>query len=264
MTTIRYVRSIATASWIDPVTGLPEVDETPPGNSVTRQFLTGPEGFRFCNFLEVWATYDSVTNAFTGHGFTDASGIYTAPSFAGISSHRFPMRRGSVVATGDLVFTQLVGARTHSAEIIGGGAGVLGGAAAGAVLGSVVPFFGTAVGAGVGAVVGLIAGPSIARAVTHFPPIWSELELRIRPDGSTSSRVIRHSLFPSMSFYSRPVRAPLTPLETGAYSSTPPSGTYYNGVPNYETWLTAGWGTLGGSGSGATRGNPWGMNTYDL
>ena len=73
MSIVRYVRSAAAASWIDARTGLPEVDVNAPGAFVQRGFLTGAAGFRFANFMEIWANYDTDTRAIVGHGFTDFS-----------------------------------------------------------------------------------------------------------------------------------------------------------------------------------------------
>ena len=86
MSIIRYEHSIASVSWIDPATGLPEVDSNPPGAVVTRSFLTGSSGFRFDNYMEVWADFDTVGGTIVGHGFAPASGIYRSPSFAGVPS----------------------------------------------------------------------------------------------------------------------------------------------------------------------------------
>jgi len=226
MALIMYTRSAATASWIDPVTGLPEVDRNPPGAMAERGFLTGNAGFRFANFMEVWANYDTERHTIIGHGFTTASGIYTSPSFGGIPSRRFESVRNVQVGREPITFTQIVGARTESPEKIGGIFGPLGN-----ILGS---------------------------AITAFPPIWSEIRIQIYNDGRAEASVLRHSLFPSMTFYTRPINASGAPNEMGSYIRTPFGGSsYYNGVPNLNRWKENGWGATHRGSSGPTGGNPW-------
>lgn len=229
MTNIRYTRSAATASWIDARTGLPEVDAVAPAASVTRGFLTGSAGFRFTNFTEVWASFDTARGAVTGHGFTPASSVYRSPSFGGIPSQIMaPTRSARIIGTA-VEFIQIIGARTQSPERIGGFVGPLG---------------------------NIIAG-----AVVSFPPIWSEIRIRLHADGSTESEVLRHSLFPSLTFYTRPVNASLTPEESGLYQTTPvgPGVTVYDGMPNQDRWYQHGWGPLGAGTRGPVSGNPIGM-----
>lgn len=230
MPTIRYTRSAATASWIDARTGLPEVDRVAPAATVPRSFLTGNAGFRFANFMEVWASFDTTRGTVTGHGFTPASGLYRAPSFLDVPSQVMASTRTARVEGNSVVFIQIVGARTQSPEIIGGA----------------------------------IAGPLgniVASMLTAFPPIWSEISIRLHPDGSTDTEVLRHSLFPSMTFYTRPVLASMTAEEIGIYQRTPvgPGGEVYNGMPNYDRWYRHGWGALGAGSRGPVTGNPIGM-----
>ncbi len=229
MAIIRYVRSAATVSWIDPRTGLPEVDQTPPGASVSREFLTGSSGFRFVNFMEIWANFDVDRNTIVGHGMTQASGIYTSPSFAGIPSRRFQPIQLVRVGQEPITFRQTVGARTESPERIGGS------------------IFGP-------------GGNILASAVKAFPPIWTEIEIQLFNDGNTVASVLRHSLFPSATFYTRPVYASLEPQESGPYTRTPiGSATNYDGMPNYDRWYANGWGSPGSGSSGPVTGNPWNM-----
>lgn len=220
MALITYTCSAAAVSWIDPATGLPEVDRVVPASSVDRSFLTGSSGFRFANFMDVWARYDTSRNTIVGHGFASASGIYRSLSYGGIPSRPFETIRRVAVGSEPITFTQIVGARTESPERIGG----------------------------------LIGGPLgniLGSAVSAFPPIWSELRIRIFNDGRTEASVVRHSLFPSLTFYTRPG-------DTGRYVQTPVSGSrYYNAVPNLDRWNEAGWGAQQSSAGGATAGNPW-------
>jgi len=125
MAIIKYERSAATVSWIDPATELPEVDNNRPSDpATTRQFLTGSAGFRFCNFIEAWTNYDSALQAVTSYGFSSASKIYRAPSFAKIPSQVFTPKQAMSLAGGAATFTQIIGARTQSPEVIGGIVGV--------------------------------------------------------------------------------------------------------------------------------------------
>jgi hypothetical protein len=230
MPEIRYTRSCATASWIDERTGLPEFDESHPPATTDREFLTRSRGYRFSNFIEVWAVYDSVRNRFTRYGFTRASGIYRPLSYGGIPSQVFDGIRRTQHHHSHVEFTQTIGARTQSPERIGG---MLGGP----------------------------AGNILASAITAFPPIWTEVKLRVYRDGQSFAEVTRHSLFPSMTFYTREVFASGAPDEQGNYSRTRMSGAaFYNGNPNLERWKDRGWGHIhGGTHGGPTAGNPWGM-----
>ena len=231
MAFIRYVRSAATVSWIDPATGLPEVDRSPPGASTTREFLTGSSGFRFVNFMEIWGNYDTERNTIVGHGFTDPSGIYTSPSFGGVPSERFVPIRSARIGQEPIIFRQIVGARTRSPEVIGG-------------------WF--------GGPAGNIAGS----AVKGFPPIWSEIEIRLFHDGHIVASVLRHSLFPSLTFFTRPVIVSGIAQESGSYTRNPVGGAvYYDGMPNMTRWSdrAEGWGPVQ-TGTGPTRGNPWSID----
>lgn len=230
MTMIMYTRSAATVSWIDAATGLPEVDEVPPGHLVQRSFLTGRSGFRFVNLTEVWARYDDVRNSIVAHGFTPASGIYRSPSFGGIESEVFTPIRAFQVGREPITFIQVIGARTQSPERIGS----------------------------------ILCGPLghvAASAASAFPPIWSEVSIKIYNDGRTEASVLRHSLFPSMTFYTRPLHACQAPDERGPYICTPFAGnTCYNAVPNLARWRESGWGGVRGGTSGPTTGNPWNLS----
>lgn len=229
MATIKYTRSAATVSWIDAATGLPEVDPVAPGQTVQRSFLTGATGFRFVNFMEVWADYDTNRNTIIGHGFTPASGIYRGPSFAGVPSQVFQPIQQVQVGREPITFKQIIGARTQSPERVGG---MLGGPL-GNILGS---------------------------AVSAFPPIWSEISIKIFNDGRNEDAVLRHSIFPSLTFYTRAINASGAPSQTGSYTRTSFSGTgYYNAVPHLDRWKTTGWGAVRAGTSGPTGGNPWNM-----
>jgi hypothetical protein len=148
----RILFSAATCSWIDPATGLPEVDETPITQpSKLRSFLVGNSGYRFCNFTEVWIELSPDGRSIAASGFTPESRMYRGPSFAHIPSHAFGALHQIFNEADAVRFTQIVGARTVSPEVIGFAGGILGGAAVGALAGSIIPGVGTAVGAAVGA-----------------------------------------------------------------------------------------------------------------
>jgi hypothetical protein len=238
MAIIRYERSAATVSWIDPATELPEVDQNKPnGPTTTRQFLTGNAGFRFCNFIEAWISYDTAVRAITGYGFNEAtSKIYRAPSFAKIPSHVFP-RKPDVGVAGDAVtFTQIIGARTQSPEVIGG------------IVGGVV-----------GGVAGGYVGEKVAHKVSGFPPIWSQLRLKIFNDGRFEVQLLQHSLFPSLTLYK--VRLDGASQSNNYDRVSIVGASYYDAVPSLENWKKEGWGPVrGGLISGPTAGNPWGVD----
>ena len=254
MAIIKYERSGALVSWIDPATGLPEVDHTPPtSNTTTRAFLTGKAGFRFCNFIDIWANFDTTNRTIVGHGFTSASGIYRAPSFAKIPSHVFPAARDVKVGSEPITFTQAIGCRTESPEVIGTGVGGVGGTLVGGVFGPM----GSLAGYGAGRHV----GGKVAREVTGFPPIWSQLRLKLFNDGRFEVELLQHSFFPSLTFYK--VRLDGAGNQTNDYDKvnvTSGAG-FYNAVPNLERWKANGWGAIrGGSGVGPTEGNPYNMH----
>jgi hypothetical protein len=219
-----FASSCATLSWIDPRTGLPETDVGDPGTGTTRADIISQRDryYRFSNFLDAWVRVDDGGNI-VGHGFSAASGMYRSPSFLHIPSQVIGVVRDVKLILYGVIFRQLVGCRTQSPEVIGSGVGgVVGGAFGGIV----------------GGYVGEKAGGYVAGKVKGFPPIWTELELTMRADGTASSRLIRHSLFPSNCYYTQQA-APTT-----SYGRV----SLYDGMPNYQNWLDHGWG----------GGNPWG------
>jgi hypothetical protein len=236
MAIIRYTSSAATASWIDAATGLPEVDKNPPSEKVSDSFLTGSLGFRFVNFMEVWVDFNTELNSITGHGFTPRSGIYRAPSFAHIPSTMFNSIRDVKVGKEPITFSQIVGCRTKSPETIGTiVGGVVGGAYALNPIG------------------GAVAGRMAASKISGFPPIWSEIRIKIYDNGTTEAEVVRHSLFPSLTFYK------LRQGEKVSYEKSKfDNQSYFNAIPNLKRWETEGWGATRGS-SGAIAGNPWNL-----
>jgi hypothetical protein len=212
-----YTHSIATASWIDKRTGLPEVDEHPPAWRVGRGFVTGRKGYRFAHLLEVFVNIDDKTGLITGHGFTAASGLYRGPSFGGLPSEFYAPIRSVRIGRDPIIFNQIIGARTKSPEEIG------------SMLGGPI-------------------GRMAAHAIKSFPPIWTELELRIYAGGRAEGFLIHHSLFPSVTFYK-----PLANSDQYQTFST------YDGRPQLKRWQTAGWGRLVMGSGQAQAGNPYSL-----
>ncbi|OKH53861.1 hypothetical protein NIES2101_08830 [Calothrix sp. HK-06] len=93
-----------------------------------------------------------------------------------------------------------------------------------------------------GGITGYLAGTATANNIppTNFPPIWTEIQLTVMADGTRDFQILRHSLFPSNSFYSNPV-ATNTLVLTNSYSAL---------ASQQTAWQNSGWGS----------GNPWGMN----
>lgn len=263
MPIIKVSHAAATCSWIDPATGLPEVDAQVIVDPTTSLgFLTGNSGYRFCNFLSVWAEVNTDTRQIVKSGFDASSGIYRGPSYLHIPSHAFMVQQSTSTDAEGLRLVQIVGARTVSPEVLGAGAGIASGAIAGAVIGSMVPVIGTAIGAVAGGVVGLFAGEAVAHQAIGFPPIWTQLQIRIGRDGAVQAQLLRHSLFPSMTFYERAPQAPhSSPSRVFSLVSQAPAGAgYYNATKAVElpAWQARGWGKVSAATqAGPSDGNPW-------
>jgi hypothetical protein len=233
----QYTYAIATLSWIDPRTNLPEVDNGEPEDIIPRDAILANQGYRFANFLEATVT---VTNTSLGRmmlpsmhvGYTKDSALYRAPSFLDYPSYAYPIKIFEpVFVEGGVEFRQTVGARTQSAELlarnIGGPLGAIGGAA--------------------------------AQYLAAFPPIWSDLKLTIRYDGTYTGEMLAYSLFPSLSYYENFM---MPCFNMGAGSKLPCQGFEkkfgYNGMPNYDRWFhqKKGWGPQQ-PGPNPCEGNPW-------
>jgi hypothetical protein len=254
----RITRGIATLSWIDPATGLPEVDSAgDPGSIVSYGRIIAEAGYRFSHLLEAWLEVDTTAGAIIGGNFAAASGIYRAPSYLGLASAPVGNIGRTINRTNPkaVTFRQLVGCRTESPEKIGRGAGAAGGGLAGFTSTGLNP-----IGGIVGAYVGSKVGHGTAQEVKAFPPIWTELELTINIDGTFTHKLLRHSLFPSVSYYAQVV-TPAGYVVSGSYSR---QGSY-DAVPMLDAWYEGGWGLAGGGpitwrpGDAPTPGNPWGM-----
>jgi len=236
----RYTYSIATLSWIDPKTGLPEVDVGSPGETILRERILGNSGYRFANFLE--ATVEVVNTSsgpapmvFSHIGYSVDSGLYRAPSFLGFPSYPYPIQLAKPVQVqGGVEFRQTVGARTQSAELAAGK----------------IP-------------VGGAIGGSIAQKLANFPPIWTELKLTIFYDGTFEGELMAHSLFPSVSYYenSKIICLKTGPTMSGCQAYERKSE--YDGNPNLDRWFRQdkGWGAR--KGFTPAEGNPWGVTEPD-
>lgn len=244
---VTYTHSIATLSWINPTSGLPEVDKGgDPGDTITRKQALTEHICRFSNFLEAFIKVQEGTQNVVGHGFTTDSGLHIRPSFAGIAPEVYPLKQAATVA-GGVTFTQAVSCRTESPEKIGENLGE----EVGGQVGRAIPVVGPIIGDRLGREVGKRAGRGAARMAMIFPPIWTELELTIRWDGTFEGKLVRHSLFPSNNFYIDDSKG--TNLITG-YTVV----SRYDGNPNLEKWKEKGWGAVSGN-SGAVEGNPHGI-----
>jgi hypothetical protein len=250
-----YNYSVASVSWINARTELREVDEAAYlYGTVVKAALTSNNGYRFCNFMNVYVELDT-TGRIMGSGFLPDSGIYRAPSFARLHSHAFDIQRSS---TGDLnavTFRQTAGARTVSPEVIGEvGGGLVGGAAGGAAGGFLIGGpVGAAVGGLIGGAVGFFAGRTTAHQLTGFPPIWSILEIKLTNTGQAEDKVVQHSIFPSLTYY---VQADPTAVIGRNYAMS----YSYDARKEKElpSWKEKGWGPIQGS-SLTSGGNPWGI-----
>lgn len=250
------IKSCASLSWIDPETGLPEVDHGGhPGASINRKRILGEKVYRFSNFLEAAITIDD-NGQITGTRFTTASGMYRSPSFLGTSSVPVgKIGRDQRIEGAKAVFRQVVGCRTAAAEKIGAraGAGVggAGGAYVGAKIGVLGGLPGVVIGGALGAAAGWFIGEEVGELAKSFPPIWTEVELVINVDGTTSEKLISESLFPSCTFYRQSDNDPDQYTIVG----------YYNAVPALSRWEKHGWSDAPrvGQRDGSTSGNPWNM-----
>ena len=261
-------RSTATMSWIDPRAHLPIGDEGgDPGPTSTRGVIIGQRAYRFSNLLEAFVQVRD--GVIIDHGFTSASHMYRSPSFLRIPSVDIGRIQKKELVADHVRFSQLVCCGTESPQVIG------------TVVGAHVGFIEGGLVGPVGAVVGGLVGHKVAGHWLGFPPIWTELELTLWKDGTGEAKLIRHSLFPSVSFYTQLILRPLSDicvvpmaapgmidvrgdLSIGDLSSVDTAisllrndlsrahcylrnGTSYDGVPHQQDWLANGW----------SGGNPW-------
>jgi hypothetical protein len=245
-----FTRSIASLSWIDPQTGLPAVDmRGNPGERIQRSAILAKQGYRFANFLEASISVIGPMLSVVGDfGFTKESGMYRSLSYGNIPSEPFSIKRTTTYIDDGVRFKQTVGARTQSPEIL---AERMGG-----------PF-------------GSVISRGIAEEAFALPPIWTELELTIYYDGRYAGKLLRHSLFPSISFYygskimkllgAEVVSSPGPGgLPLGVIVDLEDTGKFYYKMSDYDAvlklknWKDRGWGPLRDAyPSGPVGGNPW-------
>ena len=245
---VRVVYSVASMSWINPrlcqEIRLPEVDQGgDPGMAVPRSAVVGKKVYRFANLLEVEVTIER--GRIVAGQFTPASGMYRSPSFLHIPSVAYSGRRSLTRVGTGLRAVQLTGCATQSPQVIGsavatGKVKVLAAAlAAGATCGSIAIRPNLQDEESLWAHRGndflRWAGCRVAASVSGFPPIWSELELTISSNGCATSRILRHSLFPSVTFYQQDTGQPV------AYSRQ----WQHDGSPEcYYHWFQHDWGVV--------------------
>jgi hypothetical protein len=252
--------SICSLSWIDAMTGLPEHDNAGPptripGRQITMEGRVLP--YRFLNLLEVMLIVDG--SRITSATFTPASKIYRNPSFLDIPPQTFKTFQNVKQQHDCVTFEQTVGARTVSPEVIG------------QVVGTVPPIVEAPPGLGVP--ISRYTG-KLGRAVAHellgFPPIWTQLSLKVFVDGRSEGQVLSYSLFPSMSFYRLTAVAAASAGGSNIQKVERIAGFYdrcgapYDARANLDRWKTEGWGALQIKPFGPCKGNPWGYNKGDL
>lgn len=237
--------SVASVSWINAKTELPEVDKsTWSADSVVQPVLTANHGYRFCNFLDVYIEV-APDGKISSYGFYPQSGIYRGPSYGDIPSHAFPVNHSKTISPkADFVtFRQVVGARTVSAEHYGKRVG----------LGLSIAFFPLS-GLGVvgSAIAGWFGGGTAAHQIIGFPPIWSILEIRLFSSGYAEETLVQHSIFPSLTYF---VQGGVTAERDKIYKRR----SIYDARKEIELpkWQENGWGQIQGA-SGPSKGNPWG------
>ena len=242
-------------SWIDQNSpagsGATGVSDPQPAAQISEGFMlrTGNEAFRFSNYLRAWITTEDGKTV-KSQGLDGKSGMYRAPSFGSISSEPYPTtttdtKKSRADGVEYIEFIQTTGARTRSHEsfgtIVGAVAGGLVGAAAGAKIGAKIGAIGGPKGfvAGlvIGAVVGGVIGLWAARKLFNFPPIWTVIALRLHADEKVECELVKHSLFPSVSFYCDP----------GATGNLQRRSEYSALAAEQQQWQDHGWDT----------GNPW-------
>ncbi|MEO7142464.1 MAG: hypothetical protein ABI165_03075 [Bryobacteraceae bacterium] len=220
-------------SWIDPRGPLPESDigGNPGLLATNRATILGKRRYRFANFLEAFINVD-FAGVVVGHGFTNDSGLKMNPSsFLGTMPTALRTIQSVELGKDPVRFVQIVGARTSAAEIIIKGLG----------------------------------GSSLDIQVVHsafgLPPIWTELELTLSSQGLPISRVLRHSLFPSLEWYAQDTFG-------GHLGHIPNPNTFFNryhydGFANagLRRWMEEGWGPMTAAQGPKTPcpGNPFNM-----
>jgi hypothetical protein len=231
-----YTFSAATLSWIDPRTGLPEVDDKgQPASSLSFDGVTREENCRFSHLLScsIVVSNGKIVERYAA----DESNIYLRPSFLGTTPQRYEVRRDFTSWNAQqATFVQTVGCRTQAPEVIGG----TGGEIAGDIAGAFVPIIGPEIGPRAGKRI----GRELAELAETFPPIWTRISIVLFANGRYQALVKARSLFPSMSFYESQVAVGRVSTKGLTWKR---KGAAYNAIPHYQAWRAQGWG----------KGNPW-------
>ena len=206
---------------------------------MTRQKLLSRQGYRFANFLEGYIAVNH-QGEITDSGFTADSGLNFGPSFRGILPQTFPTRRNATATSSrkSVRFVQLVGCRTQSPEVIGSREAVR---VVDGVFG-ITRNWGGPMGVQLQQLASN-AGVRTAELIRPFPPIWTELELVIHSDGSFEGSLLRHSLFPSLTYYTQIYAVELLTTNTTNYRQL----RTYDARHLIDRWRADGW----------RAGNPW-------
>ena len=252
-TSTTITHSVATTSWIDQrlfdPKNLPEVDRyTSTPDRISRDVLTANLGYRFANYLEAYIVVNE-RGEIIKQDFTDNSGMYFGPSYKGIMPKEFPViPRIEKSSDGKSVrFTQIVGAQTMSPQTNGSRQAVK---TTDGVFG-IHPNWGGPIGVQLENLASGI-GVRVAENFIVFPPIWTELELTILSDGTFEGKLVRHSLFPSNSFYEQSYTVENIRSDSLKYELIQT----YDARSKIDDWRKNGWGGVGGA-SGPAGGNPW-------
>ena len=258
LTTI--VHSVASLSWIDPrlydAKSLPEVDRGgDPGQIMTRDRILGKTAYRFANFLEAYVVVNTKKEV-EKYGFTSDSGMYMSPSYRAIEPEAFAEKTERFLLDNNrgVRFVQTVGCKTISPETIGGSTGMR--TVAGA-LGIPRYYEGINEMTRMVSKLGYDVGRKVAEQILVFPPIWTQLELTIYSDGSFEGNLVRHSIFPSVSFYLQRYTVEAFTYNTTSYTEL----STYDARTVIDNWRSTGWGILSASTplQGPVAGNPWGI-----
>jgi hypothetical protein len=230
-TWIKHVRiGVATLSWIDLRSGLPEFDWRPPPDQTNADQIRHAKICRFSNLLEVKAIVDTKDRAILSVT-TNNSAMFMRPSFLGtrpavVGSNRRFHREETGGRMTTVRISQVVGCRTRAPEKIANTLEKL-------VSPPPLPNSGEEIVEALGLV---------------YPPIWTELAITITADARTGASLIGHSLFPSMSYY-------VDADGSDRYLKRSPD---FHAVPLLPAWKKYGWGPRL-SPTGPSAGNPWKM-----
>lgn len=272
MARMRRYQSAATVSWIAPGSILDNalklgmVDLPVISSQSSKNYLVGNKGYRFVNFVEAYIEYDDSNYKLWDAQFSSTSGIYKDLSAFGIPSQIYELKREISGPpkfgenTRGMIFTQTVGARTVSPETAGRVVGAVSGQSIGLLLGMRLGLGATL--AEIGRATGEQVGLAVAKWIVTFPPIWSTVRVTIPAKGDTSCNIMRHSLFPCVTFYKQPAIT-ARPGSNELLDKMKQPFEIVGNAPHYsateldmQRWLNMGWDKMG---QNPELGNPWGI-----